>query len=179
MEQRLQDAERECETVNKALSDKDSLLTLKTASTLMLQKQVRDLRTKVISKDSALQRAAVLLDQHQQLMLADDINAAAALSINTRNIKAKASLKNKPALLSLSTSGPVDSLGASKGSVQRLLGASLKTTPSTAPQSTDDVILKRSNHSIALQWLSEVLRPHLPATANLGNEADYEVSYVT
>jgi predicted metal-dependent hydrolase len=176
MAQRLQETERECETAHKALSDKDSLLSLKTAGMQMLQKQVRDLRNRSASKDSALQRAAVLLEQYQQMMLAADITAAAAQSINMRTSRAKASLTNKSGLLSLSSTGPVDLLGASKGT-QRLLGASLKTVPSTS-LSADEVILKKSNHAIALQRLSEVLRPHLTATAsaNNSNEADYDVS---
>jgi hypothetical protein len=178
MVQRLQETERECETAHKALCDKDSLLSLKTASMLMLQKQVRDLRNRSASKDSALQRAAVLLEQYQQMILAADISAAAAQSITMRTSRAKASLINKPGLLSLSSTGPVDLLGATKGT-QRLLGASLKTVPSTA-LSTDEGTLKKSNHSITLQRLSEVLRPHLTATAsaNHGNESDYNVRYI-
>jgi hypothetical protein len=131
MAQKLQETERECEMAHKALSDKDSLLSLKSASVLMLQKQVRDLRNRSASKDSSLQRAAALLEQYQQIMLAVDISAAAAQSINMRNSRAKASLTNKPSLLGLSSTGPVDLLGASKGT-QRLLGASLKTVPSAA-----------------------------------------------
>lgn len=178
MAQKLLETERECETAHKALSDKESLLALKTATTLMLQKQVRDLRNRYTSKDSALQRAAVLLEQYQQMLQAADISAAAAQSINIRNSRAKASLTNKSALLSLSSTGPVDPLGASKGSTQRLLGASLKTMPSTALQSAEEVTLKKSNHSIALLRLSEVLRPHLTATAsaNHASEIDYDVS---
>lgn len=182
MTQKLQEAEREYETTRKALFDKDSLLTLKTASMHMLQKQVRDLRNRSATKDAALQRAAQLLEQYQHTMLITDISAAAVSSSNTRKIKAKASLANKPALLSLSCSGPVDALGASRGSTQRLLGASLNSMPSIALQSTDEVMAKKSHNSLALQRLSEVLRPHLTATAtaaataNPGSDASYDVS---
>lgn len=64
--EKLQEMDQEYDLALQALSGKELVLSQKSASLYMLQKQVRDLRSYSGGKDACLRRAAVLFDQYRQ-----------------------------------------------------------------------------------------------------------------
>lgn len=170
--EKLQEMDREYDLALKAVSDKEVLLTQRSASLHMLNKQVRDLRSRSATKEASLKRAALLYEQYRHALAKNDtISLASKVTTKTQSSSSSSSGGNKtvaigksPAMI-LSKSGPVMSAGSRNGhplSHSHSLSLSLVSDNNNNTEDAAAVLAMTSREDclVALQRLGDVLRSH-------------------
>lgn len=166
--EKLQEMDREYDLALKAVSDKEVLLTQRSASLHMLNKQVRDLRSSSATKEASLKRAALLYEQYRQALAKNDTISTSSKapaktqgsSNNGNGGKKTVAIGKSPAML-LSKSGPVTSAGGRNGIHPVSHSLSLVVGDNNPEDAAATLALSsKEDCFVALQRLGDVLRSH-------------------